>query len=763
MRMTRPISSHRKFACGPTSRGCALSLASAFLWINAFAFAVPTVANAQSWMKSLEQAGKQIIDRTVDQVGRPSEGQPGQQTAPAPQPPSGSNPSHARAQVREVQRILLDLGYKPGAVDGTYVPATATAIRAYQSENGLQPNGVPSGELLAHLRRTQNAKLAGAGGAQSPARSAPTQQTPKSDGGMVAPAPEGAPITAGQERSPANKVESLSQSSSSPASSPQRVSDIDPAGRSGTAPGALSDDVIPIPLLLYKYAPDAFTDKYLLEKAREQIGQDQWAYKHPNNYKSHEHVFVFSREQVEGRAAEFAAKELLPVYKSYLARLTNQIPARLNFKSLRSLAVLEYSGGALRAKSQPYLTREFKLPDKRDIPRQLQSREILGNVSQISGRIGNLRLGDVTKSLDNRGRGTVLALDRDPEVPPIAMKSADAERMWKKPECSSIESTYMRDGATRTVAAQAASDCRSRQQSYSGGIKSVFEIEIDRVTVTERNWIVEARLIGASVYGPHQELLKTFGANDFVSVQRKLANEQQKETQAAEERRSKIAELAHMDLLGVRLGMSVKEAEAALRAHQKVETVYRFSAAPSPRQVGAGTYFEPYNRGLLFIANEGKDVIALFFQNENSVIGISRRMLANDLKNDSLTTALTKKYGKPTHATNNGWIWGQTEKGSTCAGDGNIDARSKLELVEGQPVANVTYKAAGISVRPDAAKADAIAGCNTVLQVRANLVSTAKPNVEFRLFNHSTVAETLRGIEGQTKSRATKAGKDLDL
>jgi hypothetical protein len=359
----------------------------------------------------------------------------------------------------------------------------------------------------------------------------------------------------------------------------------------------------------------------------------------------------------------------------------------------------------LRAKSQPYLSREFKLPEweKRDIPRQLQSREILGTLPEISGRFGNVTLGDVTRNFDARGRRPLLVLDRDPEVPPIALKSADAERMWKRPECSPLESSYLRDGATRAAAAQAAKDCRSRLDGYHAVVKTVFEIEIERVTVTDRAWILEARLIGASVYSPHHELLKTFGANDFVSVERKVASEQQKETQAAEERRSKVAELAHMDLLGVRLGMSVKEAEAALRARQKIETVYRFSAAPSPRQVGRGTYFEPYNGGLLFIANEGKDVIALFFQNESSVIGISRRMLANDLKNEALTTALTKKYGKPTRTNNNGWIWGQMEKGLACAGHGNMDARSKLELLEGQPVANVTYKAVGINVRHDAA------------------------------------------------------------
>jgi hypothetical protein len=103
------------------------------------------------------------------------------------------------------------------------------------------------------------------------------------------------------------------------------------------------------------------------------------------------------------------------------------------------------------------------------------------------------------------------------------------------------------------------------------------------------------------------------------------------------------------------------------------------------------------------------------------------------------------------------------EKGLACAGHGNIDARSKLELTEGEPVANVTYKAVGISIRPDAARTDALGRCNTVLQVTADLAGTARPKVDFRLFNHSTVAGALKKIEDTQKSGAVKAGRDLDL
>lgn len=174
-----------------------LWIAVACLSILLFAVVMPTTADAQSWWKQLEDAGKAILDRATDQGSQPSEAQQDQQTAPLPQPPRDTNPSYTRAQVREAQRILLDLGYKPGAVDGTYVPATTTAIRAYQSDHGLLPTGVPSSELVAELRKTQDAKLRAAP-PQSPTRSASQQTSLKSRSGMLVPAPEGTPISEAQ-------------------------------------------------------------------------------------------------------------------------------------------------------------------------------------------------------------------------------------------------------------------------------------------------------------------------------------------------------------------------------------------------------------------------------------------------------------------------------------------------------------------------------------------------------------------------------------
>lgn len=54
--------------------------------------------------------------------------------------------------IANVQSALVNLGYRPGGVDGLMGPATSDAISAYQHNYGLRITGAPSAELLAHMR-----------------------------------------------------------------------------------------------------------------------------------------------------------------------------------------------------------------------------------------------------------------------------------------------------------------------------------------------------------------------------------------------------------------------------------------------------------------------------------------------------------------------------------------------------------------------------------------------------------------------------------
>lgn len=52
-------------------------------------------------------------------------------------------------EIRALQNHLRALGYRPGPADGVLGPQTLVAIRAFQRDHGLEPDGRISAELLA--------------------------------------------------------------------------------------------------------------------------------------------------------------------------------------------------------------------------------------------------------------------------------------------------------------------------------------------------------------------------------------------------------------------------------------------------------------------------------------------------------------------------------------------------------------------------------------------------------------------------------------
>ena len=67
-------------------------------------------------------------------------------------PSTTLKPADTGAQVEILQRELNGLGYTVGAIDGTYGPATVSAVKAFQQANGLTPDGVVGSKTLAALR-----------------------------------------------------------------------------------------------------------------------------------------------------------------------------------------------------------------------------------------------------------------------------------------------------------------------------------------------------------------------------------------------------------------------------------------------------------------------------------------------------------------------------------------------------------------------------------------------------------------------------------
>lgn len=72
---------------------------------------------------------------------------------PAPSSQVGMSKAQASADNKSIQRMLRVLGYKIDRVDGEYGPQTAAAIRAYQRDRSVYPDGEPSAELIDALMR----------------------------------------------------------------------------------------------------------------------------------------------------------------------------------------------------------------------------------------------------------------------------------------------------------------------------------------------------------------------------------------------------------------------------------------------------------------------------------------------------------------------------------------------------------------------------------------------------------------------------------
>jgi peptidoglycan hydrolase-like protein with peptidoglycan-binding domain len=65
---------------------------------------------------------------------------------------------HAEDTIRQVQRMLTANGYRPGPADGKLGNATIEAIRAFEQDQGLQPKGRVSAEVVSRLQ-TSTSKL----------------------------------------------------------------------------------------------------------------------------------------------------------------------------------------------------------------------------------------------------------------------------------------------------------------------------------------------------------------------------------------------------------------------------------------------------------------------------------------------------------------------------------------------------------------------------------------------------------------------------
>ncbi len=87
------------------------------------------------------------IQRPIPRATPVADRSPGLTRGTGYRTPAGSR------RVRDLQRRLLRLGYRPGTRDGLYGPRTQAAVTAFQRKHGLEQDGTAGSETLALLRR----------------------------------------------------------------------------------------------------------------------------------------------------------------------------------------------------------------------------------------------------------------------------------------------------------------------------------------------------------------------------------------------------------------------------------------------------------------------------------------------------------------------------------------------------------------------------------------------------------------------------------
>ncbi len=65
-------------------------------------------------------------------------------------------PAFTRAENMELQRLLTELGYEVGPIDGIVGPMTRTAVRGFQRDVGRPADGFPTQILIEQIRRTHS-------------------------------------------------------------------------------------------------------------------------------------------------------------------------------------------------------------------------------------------------------------------------------------------------------------------------------------------------------------------------------------------------------------------------------------------------------------------------------------------------------------------------------------------------------------------------------------------------------------------------------
>lgn len=540
---------------------------------------------------------------------------------------------------------------------------------------------------------------------------------------------------------------------------------------------ALQLEPVPLGVLIYKFAPTLFSEKDLVRANRRQVEADERAYRSAGVYR--DHVFMYAKEQVADRHSQFAAEDLLPIFKAKLSQLAQQLPARVQFTTAVRVSDLRFKDGLLSIRSghaqggEGILYNHYRLPDQQKLRHPpMGSRELI-NLPNLRADLGGMEIPESVNKLSMSK--AYLAVDRILNIGAVAMKRTDAERLMKRPKCATTISMgeTLAGGEKKKKAEKKAAQCRAEIKRFNEGVLIVYDVEIVGLESSARGLFFKANVLNASVFGTRNELLKSYDSDDFEvgldTWQDKIQPEHARQPQergldqraqrrkalalakrkAAEEaairkkaekktskriqtqgtlargkqneppdssraRAGKDGETAAQsglasvkaDILGVRLGMTIDEADRIIREKIDVGWVLELSEDAKNEWI-----YKPYQSLRIYMSKDGTEQFTLFIEpaHSNKILGLGRTVaLASEIPKEMVLEKVKAKYGnnyiEARHSSQllNHLIWSDDVdafSGNCASHIESSDYRDDLQTTDGQLVKDMIPQKMSIDAR----------------------------------------------------------------
>lgn len=345
-------------------------------------------------------------------------------------------------------------------------------------------------------------------------------------------------------------------------------------GQSSYAPPA-SDSLerIPAEFFVLRLAPDLLTEDEWLNLTQRQVQYDQ----------NRNGPRVFSPDLVRNRKPSFVAPELVGTYKAEVQQLLSDLTPTAVTRLDVEPEWVGYKDGKLTASQTNggYLREIHRMNRMQNMAEHMGKSAAFGDPGLQQDFNVKALPRSLATDLRSHVRNVTLLSDRLPRIPALDMDAADAERLFLQGNChrerdtlndlmqdGSGASAYDIDDANKTYFA-----CVERRNDLPDTFVFDISMEFTGVQRTDQGFFLETELLGAELYdlkGLNFASLtpEDFPAGDTAHAQGEDQTKQNQGDQTkVDAEREDAPTLVDPDIVGLKLGMSLDEADKVIRSH----------------------------------------------------------------------------------------------------------------------------------------------------------------------------------------------------